>query len=1053
MTITSDGKARSRTGDVWAGWQHLCEPVSDLWAVAPDAAITDWHCEEFAEICGYIRERHGKLLRPVIGETPRWSAKDTRALMLVVQSMAPSGRSFIAQRRTAEILEAGNHLGRWDIPLPDIPAPLPPAPRSPFQAHAFDAMVANEALFDGFLASLKYEAPCESEAFWGRILASALLYGGLLLPRWLWSLPASLTTADTHCVWVDLYDDRRDETLASHLRWYPDPVTRHLLVIARHHHAGLEIPVARKSGPNVYRVIRRYFDAVGIASSLPRNWTHLQEVVRTRLSLYLPPYLLAHATGASSATSLPPSVHARLREPPGSIRIDGPQVAAEFHRGPGAHKQQPTEDKTGDSEPQTPELAEQHETWPAQLRELARLIRASDPPDAQAIARWLENERSTEERELPPSVERVAEWVEQGLCAKPRKGRVPRRRTAYERFNAAAGRIVGQLGAVDPAALTNPADLGEIYANALEDTTTAASRKRVARGLQSFHTFLCKHHGMPNEGAQVLQAARHGRTRQIPDANYIDVATFERTMQWIEHNHTPRKSLLLRLLASLGFYAGLRRSEAAGVAVADIEGAPDHEVLIRANTHRMLKSANAARQLPLRVLLPPHVLDQLLEWCEMRRTEVAKEKEEPAQAPLLVMPGQARIRDNDPLLDELTQALAQVTGDGRLRYHHLRHSFASRMLVQFWEAEQPTESAQPPWAPGPVSPESRRMREAMLGTAPVQRRTLRLIARMMGHAGTEITVEHYLHTVDDLLGRALRRITDELTWDEIAAISGRSVVQVRAVAREVPDAGAAATLDRLTDRRIPKAQRLDLTRGAPLAGQTAPKLRVVAPDDPIERWMLLSAALDAVAGGPEEEVTDVEQPWNREQLQDYVDALRKLPSGMRRRPTRKNDDPRLIDVPHTNAEKALARQAYAVLFGHDDAGQGGMSRRERQALLNSVQRGWTAGRLITVRFDRLPDAKRWYRLLERLELANSYVGHHTPSPHSRAGGPQAQREHWMQAGFGVHAADTARFPPRNDAGARGYLTVMPARAQDASIPMKVFGLVWVLAVALATAKG
>ena len=179
-------------------------------------------------------------------------------------------------------------------------------------------------------------------------------------------------------------------------------------------------------------------------------------------------------------------------------------------------------------------------------------------------------------------------------------------------------------------------------------------------------------------------------------------------------------------------------------------------------------------------------------------------------------------------------------------------------------------------------------------------------------------------------------------------------------------------------------------------------------------------------------------------MDTYLARARELPAGMRRRLNRVEDMERVIDVPRTEAEKALARAAYACLFGEPSSDKVGVSGRYREALLSSYRHGWRPGRLITMRFNRVPDLRRWAWLLSTLELLDEFEGRHTPASDSEAGSPKRQREHWKGTGLRLTAADQAQFPSDTNSGSRGYVTIVPAPGQRPSTPMKIFGLLWIL---------
>ncbi|WP_019589383.1 MULTISPECIES: site-specific integrase [unclassified Thioalkalivibrio] len=1016
---------------IWAGWTHLWNPIGERQPDPTEATREEpQDGDEFLSVWRILKEQYPRLTSVEPPEDLKWTKSDTRTLMLQVRAEAPAGRSFVAQRRVAEILDTGNRVGRWRIVIPDLPVPLPPAPSSPFQHHDFLDMVRHQDLVDTFRNQLASPIdPERIQARWGRIFLSALLFGGLLRPRWLWALGHSLHQAPAHHHWIELYHQLKDETMPLHLRWYPDPITRHLLV--RDGNKGLPpgLPGTRADGPLLYRWIRECAETLGFSDQLPRNWSQLQKVARLHLALYVPPYLLAHAAGERVATSLPVSVHERLIFPPDRIRTSLPPRATEpGHRSEiSEHGSAPAEGATteGDADPHG------HEAWPAQLLDLTRLIRKNDPPDPQPIRDWIEAHPTANptggRTPLPllPSVRRLADWVANRLCTPARAGRKPRRRTVYELYNAVAGRIAGQLGDTDPADLTAD-DLIELYTSALEDTPNARSRKRVARGIRSFHQFLMEAHSRSPLPLETLESPQHVATHGPPDANYLDEALFQRTLDWVDelYRDNPAVGTVLTLIMALGFYGGLRRSEAAGILIGDLEGPPEYSLLVRPNGLRLLKSGNAQRVLPLHAMLPEALLERLTRWQEHRRAEPDGSE----AAPLFALPDRGPIRPNDQLLDAATRAMTQVTGDPDIRFHHLRHSFASRTLLHFWELEGEGEEPLPPWSQArsmaaPTDP--RKLRRELIGDhSPTQRRTLRLVSRLMGHSDTQITIEHYVHTLDDLLGRAVRRVIDGLDTRQIAAITGRSAPRIREVRRETHFGTPGEIIDRITDGLPPSGSSLTKLRERTAAGtQCGTPVPIEEPADPLDRACLLIRAINETECSTGSPTGQFAFPWDRPTLERYAALLRTLPQELRLRRSRPDDPDCLLAPPHVN-ERPTFQTTWSYLYGNEQTPA--LTPRDRKKLLDTFTHAMVpTAPLLTLQLTSVPDLKRWVRLLDHLELRELFIGYHTAKPGSRAANPSEQLQHWRHKAGHLLSIEHGPMghPSREATAARGEVIV------------------------------
>lgn len=1025
----------------WQAWTHLWCPIPDLDAVGTETAHEPPPEEhEFCALWAQMRSEYKALVLGSPDATPvAWESAATRGLMAFMRTNAPSGRSFVAQRRVAEILAAGNRLGMWKIAIPDIPAPLPPAPRSPFRSAVFSDLVQHQSLFDDFIERIHISVPVgDAHAYWGRIILSAVLFGGLLRVHWLWALTRCLETGPGHGYWLELERKPQVGVQPEHIRWYPDPVTRHLLVRARLDTERPQPPEGRLSGPNLYRCIRAFAQWAGIEDALPRNWSRLSDVARTHLSLYAPPYLVAHATGRCAATSIPLQARQRQITPPTTMRFG--RIAEE--KVSTAPRSAYSDEQAGDRK-KAAERDGDEESWPTQLRELSTLIRRKDPVRSGLIQEWLSASRPSDDP-LLPSVQRLGEWVANKLCKPPR-----RKRTVYELFNAAAGRIAGQMGAQDPAALQTVDDYTELYATALEDATSSAALKRVARALKSFHQYMVAAHEAPKEPLDILNAARFTKGRHIPDANYVDPLVLDRTVRWIDFRFRdePQRGTVLVLLLSLGFYAGLRRSEATGLSIRDLGSGPEYELLVQQNSHRLLKSSSARRVLPLAWLLPSDLLERLLDWRANRLAELEREGvEDLSAAPLLTITGVKPLRDTDPLLEEGTRALAQVSGDASLRFHHLRHSFGSGLLVHLWEAEEAEQPRNPPWAPEPVIKDPARLRDALIGRAPTQRRALRLISHLMGHADTKITVEHYLHTADDLLGRAVRRVHDDLTTQNISDLTGASASYVRTLRTKLSPGQPADIIDKLSDRLLEKDQSLQMQYSQAATGDGL--VAIEQPRDMMQRLMLLAEAINCSHLG-ETPPRPFHYPWSDETLQRYAKVLEGLPETMRKRRPPRAASNRLIDpVSQKGVEVTAAKKTTNYLFGESSARRITLRSKDRHQLLDSYVAGhlpdWP---LLSVRMDSVPDLKRWLRFLKTVGLLERFTVHHIPKPRSSVGSAETQFASWEKVAASFEVPITAAeswhgVPPTNS---RGAVLVLPS---DRIIPVSrgLFGVVCILGI-------
>ncbi len=182
-----------------------------------------------------------------------------------------------------------------------------------------------------------------------------------------------------------------------------------------------------------------------------------------------------------------------------------------------------------------------------------------------------------------------------------------------------------------------------------------------------------------------------------------------------------------------------------------------------------------------------------------------------------------------------------------------------------------------------------------------------------------------------------------------------------------------------------------------------------------------------------------------------------LPTGMRRRPSNVGEaEGSLIDLPRTPAERTLARKTLVALHGTSDEGSTKreppvLSQYARAALVSAYRRGWRAGPLVSVRLDKLSDAKHWVRLLSAVGIKADFVAEHVPGLNSQAGSPAVQRQHWTAAGIEIReASEGSLVALERVQRSRGCIIIRPRPDAARGRRMRLYGFAWALAVSCMT---
>jgi integrase len=175
------------------------------------------------------------------------------------------------------------------------------------------------------------------------------------------------------------------------------------------------------------------------------------------------------------------------------------------------------------------------------------------------------------------------------------------------------------------------------------------------------------------------------------DASLITVDEYKKALQSMVGKHGIRTSKndleAARVALILGYRCGLRRKEAAGLCVSDLDRL-DY-LHVRANEMRPLKTSNAARDLPLALLMP----EDELAHVRRRFSAIARRAGDMPLSRAYVFseadrPGKAMYFEN--VVRNIHTAFhghhprQWPEIDKEFRYHRLRHSFANMMLLKLW---------------------------------------------------------------------------------------------------------------------------------------------------------------------------------------------------------------------------------------------------------------------------------------------------------------------------------------------------------------------------------
>ena len=369
---------------------------------------------------------------------------------------------------------------------------------------------------------------------------------------------------------------------------------------------------------------------------------------------------------------------------------------------------------------------------------------------------------SSGKKKAPPIIQELAQWILWTIDESKGEdsGRtVKQLRSMLYRVAPALLEYVGEyeifLSKENPKeekySLSN-SEWNEIYLTIIENIERNNTRRLTAKALYRFHTFLVE----TGKSDQISDGRllSFQRTLMDVDAQIICEDEYQMILDQIVPSLGTRiqadEVRMIRLLLILGYRCGLRRREALYIRVEDIIGYIEESFLrIRKNRIRWLKTTSSRRALPLHALLETDELEELLSWVKQREAQIIEDKDD--QGYLFALPQQGKQYFHEKeLFEPLHRVMRVVTGDEAIRFHHLRHSFATWTTLMLFSADFKLE-----FSFFEHLPKTRRylekaedFRKKICGHNHPTRTHLYQVALMLGHSSPEVSLEHYIHSLD-----------------------------------------------------------------------------------------------------------------------------------------------------------------------------------------------------------------------------------------------------------------------------------------------------------------
>ena len=664
-----------------------------------------------------------------------FSQDDTDNLVDYLFSIEPSSVAVKQIVVLGIVLEQGNRIGAWKIPLPPHPFLIHPE-SNPWANNPLKTAKYGRLYVNAVTKSLELGYFLSDQAIIGRILVAAVTRGGLLqrnaLEAFLKQMGQPIHVINNISS-IDISLRYRGQDDQEHRRWFIDPLTESLLLQSSL--TNLE------SNSEPWPFIKTFFQECGLKGAvMPKTITKFLKCVSDDIGQKITPFLTQYATRRNTSHSLTHDTWLRLNNLSSTnhtTEVYDIEVLSE----------------SGEENPKT----FGHSVWSQPIREALRCNKKSD---ALSKLKIITSQQSSDT---------LFKYISEFAIHLIQHGSFFQKEltigTIQNYVSRLAIRLYGVVSHIDMITLNIEA-FEDIYTQILEEE--AGSKRTISRILREFHNYLSLTYEVPKIENSVLGI---GNSLCPVDANIINLeellatnTALEKSDLYLIHQDL---NTIAKLMTYLAFFCGFRRSEILKLRLIDIQGNYEPEILVCPHASRRLKTRSSERRIPIHGLLPHQALKAFMKWVYKRRKQESHTKY--SEYVFSVPERNYAFVPEEVIFPAIHQALRFATGDERLRFHSLRHSCASWTLLRLLISEQGAPKlffeSMPKTALWLVK--SARLIQTLYGSNQPTRKHLYHITAMLGHANPSVTLEHYIHWCDIMLNHSLEKALnpiDKKVW-------------------------------------------------------------------------------------------------------------------------------------------------------------------------------------------------------------------------------------------------------------------------------------------------
>lgn len=755
-----------------------------LWAVE-DLQLSPLQADLLPEVQKWLDKRKENPLADLLLGKPTKPFSDDLTQKLTADVLArfrPQKTGIAALQLLGKMIDRGNERGLFVLCPPPSPV-LITRKSSPFAIDRWPLLDTASALRDLLAKSIinpkticrtKTPPHLVAQVALGQILVSSIVHGGLINTGSLIALAEQMHQKNQllQClgnrVFVELSLGWRKQDNAEFRRWFPDELSAVLIMNFSGEVAKLVIDEAGEttsafSKQHIWRSIQCYLKHAGAEKwQYPNTLTRFLDAVRLDLETEIPIVLVDYAARSFVSHSLKPSVWQRLHGLKVNFGLDSSaQSQSTFLPGNGLTADV---DDTEDLEPR----------WMRPLRE--------------AIRGENRNEIITRIEQLPVNFQDGFSHNEAGelfagfairMFSTSNGNKVKLSIRTARAYTISAAKRIGELLGTEHLEKFGPDEWIGIYEEVISDADTPGKRRKIVRLLREFQRYL----ELDRNADQIDAAEVFGSANDLVpvDANLISHDEFLRIRkkfaQGVAAELHPDLAEIGWIILTISYRCGLRRMEVLKLELEDLLIKAPPELLVRPTEARSLKTKSSTRKIPLYALLDEDELKHISAWMEKRQKD---EVNAPYSTFLFAAPTRNFVFvPQDTMFKLLHRVMREETGDPTLRFHHLRHAFASRCFVTLAASmfKDPTRLIADLPGFSNVLENAKTFRQTLFGNIQMTRRDVWAVSSLLGHSGPDVSMEHYIHLFDLCLAERLSKQTLAPRTGVIVAATGKSPVQ------------------------------------------------------------------------------------------------------------------------------------------------------------------------------------------------------------------------------------------------------------------------------------